>query len=148
LKSPGSPGLNRSAAIFFTYVLWAASPDGRTDNLGEIQPDKSGKGKIQATTQLQTFSLFVTAEPYFAVSHPSELIVLETKTFKSTKGRIFCSQQLPSPANAGNMRSWETRSRFRLISNMFRWRCTKPGTPLKLPDRTVRRSMRQRFYQG
>lgn len=91
-------GLTRPEQIssnFLTYVLWAASPDGRTDNLGEIQPDKSGKGNIQATTQLQTFSLFVTAEPYFAVSHPSELIVLETKTYKSTKGRIFVVNNYP-----------------------------------------------------
>jgi outer membrane protein OmpA-like peptidoglycan-associated protein len=80
---------------FLTYVLWAASPDGRAINLGEIQPNKAGNGEIKATTQLQTFSLFVTAEPYFAVAHPSELIVLENEPRKSTKGKIFVVKDYP-----------------------------------------------------
>jgi outer membrane protein OmpA-like peptidoglycan-associated protein len=80
---------------FLTYVLWAASADGRAINLGEIQPNKAGYGTIKATTQLQTFSLFVTAEPYFAVAHPSELIVLENETRKSTKGKIFVVKDYP-----------------------------------------------------
>lgn len=74
---------------FLTYVLWAASPDGRAINLGEIQPNRDGNGEIKATTQLQTFSLFVTAEPYFAVSRPSEMIVLQNEPRKSTKGNII-----------------------------------------------------------
>ena len=80
---------------FLTYALWAVSPDGRTINLGEIQPDKSGKDKINATTQLQTFSLFVTVEPYFAVTRPSELVALENETRKSTKGKIFVVNDYP-----------------------------------------------------
>jgi outer membrane protein OmpA-like peptidoglycan-associated protein len=80
---------------FLTYVLWAASPEGRTINLGEIQPNKSGRGEIKATTQLQTFSLFVTAEPYFAVSRPSELLVLENEPRKHTKGKIFVVKDYP-----------------------------------------------------
>lgn len=80
---------------FLTYVLWAASPDGRTVNLGEIQLNKAGRGEIKATTQFQTFSLFVTAEPYFAVTYPSELIVLENETRKSTKGKIFEVKDYP-----------------------------------------------------
>ncbi len=74
---------------FLTYVLWAVSPDGRTINLGEIQINKAGEGRLKATTQLQTFSLLVTAEPYFAVAHPSELLVLENEPRKSTKGKTF-----------------------------------------------------------
>ena len=42
---------------FLTYVLWAVSPDGRTSNLGEIQVDKNGNGKMTVSTQMQTFSL-------------------------------------------------------------------------------------------
>ena len=57
-------------AEFLTYVMWAVSPDGRADNLGELIPDNSGKAKLKATTQLQSFSLFVTAEPYSVVRHP------------------------------------------------------------------------------
>jgi outer membrane protein OmpA-like peptidoglycan-associated protein len=74
---------------FLTYVLWAISPDGRTSNLGEIIPDKNGEGKLKATTQLQTFAMIVTAEPYFAVRLPSEEVVLENDTKKSTKGKIY-----------------------------------------------------------
>jgi outer membrane protein OmpA-like peptidoglycan-associated protein len=74
---------------FMTYVLWAVSPEGRTSNLGEILINKDGKGKLSATTQLQTFSLFVTAEPYFSVRQPSEMVVLENETRKGTKGKIF-----------------------------------------------------------
>jgi outer membrane protein OmpA-like peptidoglycan-associated protein len=91
-------GLSRPGKFgdqFLTYVLWAASPEGRSDNLGEIQPGKDGKGELKATTQLQTFSLFVTAEPYFAVSRPSELIVLENEPGKSTKGKIFAVKDYP-----------------------------------------------------
>jgi outer membrane protein OmpA-like peptidoglycan-associated protein len=74
---------------FLTYVLWAVSPDGRTNNLGEILTNNSGQGKQKATTQAQTFSLFVTAEPYFSVRQPSEMIILENEIRKDTKGKIF-----------------------------------------------------------
>jgi outer membrane protein OmpA-like peptidoglycan-associated protein len=74
---------------FMTYVLWAVSPDGRTSNLGEISTNKNGEGKLSPTTQLQTFSLFVTAEPYFSVRLPSEMVVLKNETRKDTKGKIF-----------------------------------------------------------
>jgi len=59
---------------FLTYVLWTVSPDGRTVNIGELQIDKNGAAQLKATTQLQTFSLIVTAEPYFSVRVPSELV--------------------------------------------------------------------------
>jgi outer membrane protein OmpA-like peptidoglycan-associated protein len=74
---------------FLTYVLWVVSPDGRTSNIGELLIDKKGQGELRATTQLQTFSLIATAEPYFAVRQPSELVVLENEVRKGTKGKIF-----------------------------------------------------------
>jgi outer membrane protein OmpA-like peptidoglycan-associated protein len=74
---------------FMTYVLWAVSPEGRAANLGEIVINKEGQGKLEATTPLQTFSLFVTAEPYFAVRRPSEMVVVENELRKGTKGKIF-----------------------------------------------------------
>ena len=74
---------------FLTYVLWVVSPDGRTSNLGEILVDNSGEAKIKATTQLQTFSLVVTAEPYFSVRQPSEMVILINAIRKDTKGKIF-----------------------------------------------------------
>ena len=75
-------------AEFLTYVLWAVSPDGRTVNIGEMAPSAGGGGKLSTTTQLQTFSLFVTAEPYFAVRLPGELVVLENQVRKGTKGNV------------------------------------------------------------
>ncbi|HVP00310.1 MAG TPA: OmpA family protein [Bryobacteraceae bacterium] len=76
-------------AEFLTYVLWSVSPDGRAINLGEVLFDNNGSGKLKATTQLQSFSLFVTAEPYFAVRQPSEMVILENEIRKDTKGKIF-----------------------------------------------------------
>jgi outer membrane protein OmpA-like peptidoglycan-associated protein len=65
--------------VYTTYVLWAISPEGRVDNLGEIK--RSGSvivdSKIDVTTPLQTFALIVTAEPHFLVSGPSRMVILE-----------------------------------------------------------------------
>jgi len=74
---------------FLTLVLWAVSPDGRAINLGEILTDKNDNGRLKVSTQLQVFSLVVTAEPFFAVRIPSELVVLENQIRKDTKGKIF-----------------------------------------------------------
>lgn len=76
-------------AEFLTYVLWVITPDGRTGNTGEILVNRSGEGRLSATTPAQTFSMIVTAEPYFAVRIPSEIVVLENDTRKNTKGQIF-----------------------------------------------------------
>jgi len=80
---------------FLTYVLWAVSPEGRGINLGEILYDDGGKGKLQTTTALQSFSLFVTAEPYAAVRQPSEILILENTLRKNTKGRIYPVSNYP-----------------------------------------------------
>ena len=76
-------------AEYLTFVLWAVTPDGRTGNLGEILLNKNGEGKLTATTPAQTFSMIITAEPYFAVRVPSEVVVLEMETRKNTKGKLF-----------------------------------------------------------
>ncbi len=72
---------------YLTYVLWAITPDGRPQNLGELILN-SGKGKLSVTTELQAFGLIVTAEPYFAVTMPSDLIVAENEVRQDTLGRI------------------------------------------------------------
>jgi outer membrane protein OmpA-like peptidoglycan-associated protein len=61
---------------YLTYVLWAISADGRPANLGEVLPDND-KNTIHVTTSFQSFGLVVTAEPYFAVSQPSDVVVLQ-----------------------------------------------------------------------
>ncbi len=74
---------------FLTYALWAVSPEGRASNLGEVLVNKDGKGKVNVSTPLQVFSLILTAEPYFAVRLPSEMVVLENEIRKNTKGALF-----------------------------------------------------------
>jgi outer membrane protein OmpA-like peptidoglycan-associated protein len=80
---------------FMTYVLWSVSSEGRTSNLRQIFINKAGQGKLSATTQMQTFSLFVTAEPYFAVRQPSEMVVMKNEIRKGTKGKIFVISNYP-----------------------------------------------------
>jgi outer membrane protein OmpA-like peptidoglycan-associated protein len=89
LKVSGMPQPTTLGAEFLTYVLWTISPDGTTTNLGEIPLDKNGNGRLSVTAQSQTFAMIVTAEPYFAVQLPSEVVVLENETKKNTKGKIF-----------------------------------------------------------
>ena len=70
---------------YLTYVLWAITPEGRAANLGEIVP-RNGKSSIKVTTDLQSFGMIITAEPYFAVTRPSNLVVMENFVKKNTKG--------------------------------------------------------------
>ena len=71
---------------YLTYVLWAITPEGRPVNLGEVLPSGDGKDKLSVTTDLQAFGLIVTAEPYFAVTHPSDVIVAQNVVLPQTKG--------------------------------------------------------------
>ena len=89
IKATGLDSPNKLGTEILTYVVWVVSPDGRASNVGELVTDSRGEGKLKATSQLQTFSLFVTAEPYFAVRQPSELVVLENQVRKGTKGKLF-----------------------------------------------------------
>ena len=73
---------------FLTYVLWAITPDGRTANLGEIVLNPSDEGKLHVTTEFPAFGLMVTAEPYFAVVQPSDVVVMENKVRPDTIGKI------------------------------------------------------------
>jgi outer membrane protein OmpA-like peptidoglycan-associated protein len=74
-------------AEYLTYVLWAITPEGRTANLGEILLNGTSS-KLDVTTELQVFGLVVTAEPYYAVSQPSDLIVMENVVRADTLGKI------------------------------------------------------------
>jgi outer membrane protein OmpA-like peptidoglycan-associated protein len=114
LKVAGMPQPTVLGAEFLTYVLWTVTPDGTTTNLGEVPIDKTGQGKLDVTAQSQTFALIVTAEPYYAVNIPSELVVLVNETRKNTKGKIY-------PDNSYKL--------------MRRSEYTKQGNPLALtPD--------------
>jgi outer membrane protein OmpA-like peptidoglycan-associated protein len=77
----------KQGSEYLTYVLWAITPEGRTANLGEILLNGT-KSKLDVTTELQVFGLVVTAEPYYSVTRPSDLIVMENVVRADTKGKI------------------------------------------------------------
>jgi outer membrane protein OmpA-like peptidoglycan-associated protein len=89
VKVTGMPQPTTLGAEFLTYVLWTVTPDGSTNNLGEIPIDKNGEGKLNTNTQSQTFAMGVTAEPYSVVALPSEIVVLVNDTTNKTKGKIY-----------------------------------------------------------
>src|SRR6201998_3956617 len=71
---------------YLTYILWAISPEGRAVNLGEVLVGGNHRSKLNVTTDLQAFALVVTAEPYYAVRQPSNVVVLENVVRTDTKG--------------------------------------------------------------
>jgi len=71
---------------YLTYILWAISPEGRAVNLGEVLVGDNHRSKLLVTTDLQAFALIVTAEPYYAVRQPSNVVVLENVVREDTKG--------------------------------------------------------------
>jgi outer membrane protein OmpA-like peptidoglycan-associated protein len=71
---------------YLTYILWAISPEGRAVNLGEVLVGDNHRGKLDITTDLQAFALVVTAEPYYAVRQPSDVVVLENVVLADTRG--------------------------------------------------------------
>jgi outer membrane protein OmpA-like peptidoglycan-associated protein len=73
---------------YLTYILWAISPEGRAVNLGEVLVGGNHRSKVNVTTDLQAFALIVTAEPYYAVRQPSNVVVLENVVRPDTKGTI------------------------------------------------------------
>ena len=76
---------------YLTYVLWAISPDGRPVNLGELTLNQYGMGsasKIDTTSDIQTFGMIVTAEPYYSVTQPSDAVVMENVVRSTTQGVV------------------------------------------------------------
>src|SRR4051812_42765324 len=72
---------------YMTYVLWGITPEGRANNLGEVVLE-GDHAKLLSTTDLQSFGLIVTAEPYFAVTQPSDVVVAENFVRSDTTGTI------------------------------------------------------------
>ena len=72
---------------YLTYVMWAITPEGRATNLGEVLLNGS-ESKLNVTSELQMFGLIVTAEPYFAVSQPSDVVVMENRVRENTRGKV------------------------------------------------------------
>ena len=82
-------GLDRPTSFgneYLTYVLWAISPEGRSVNIGEVLVGDHHRSKLDVTTDLQAFAMIVTAEPYYAVRRPSNVVVLENVIRADTRG--------------------------------------------------------------
>jgi len=77
-KFQGLEDATKFGLEFLTYVAWAVSPQGRPVSLGELSLDHNGNAHIKAYTDLQTFGMIVTAEPYFAVTQPGNMVVMES----------------------------------------------------------------------
>ncbi|MGD1071801.1 MAG: OmpA family protein, partial [Bryobacteraceae bacterium] len=75
---------------YLTYVLWAITPEGRAERLGEIELKNPGdkNAGVYVTSDLQSFGMIVTAEPYFSVSQPSDVVVMENFLRDDTTGTM------------------------------------------------------------
>jgi outer membrane protein OmpA-like peptidoglycan-associated protein len=116
--APGTYG-----AEYLTYVLWAVTPEGRASNLGEVLINPDGKSKLDVTTDLQAFGLIVTAEPYFAVTQPSDVVVMENFIRPDTRGQwetvnakyeLLKRGQYAMNRNAGSLRPGQPYSKVPL----------------------------------
>jgi outer membrane protein OmpA-like peptidoglycan-associated protein len=110
---------------YLTYVLWAITPEGRATNLGEVQVDDDD-ARIEVTTELQAFGMIVTAEPYFAVTQPSDVVVIENVVRDGTKGRVETVQANYELLKRGTYLMNQDPSRLKVK--------LEPGAPLDLAE--------------
>jgi outer membrane protein OmpA-like peptidoglycan-associated protein len=111
---------------YLTYVLWAITPEGRATNLGEVQV-RDDEAKIRVTTELQAFGMIVTAEPYFAVAQPSDVVVLENSVRDNTRGSVDIIQAKYDLLKRGTYLMNEDRRQLKL-------KPLEPGAPLDLAE--------------
>jgi outer membrane protein OmpA-like peptidoglycan-associated protein len=111
---------------YLTYVMWAVTPEGRSTNLGEVQV-KDDEANIHVTTELQAFGMIVTAEPYFAVTQPSDVVVAENSVRDGTKGSIDVIQAKFDLLKRGTyLMNQDTRQ--------LKLKPLEPGAPLDLAE--------------
>jgi len=127
---------------YLTYVLWAVSPQGRAENLGELTL-KNGSGEVKAITDMQTFGMVVTAEPYFAVTQPGTFVVLENvaaRKHNRSKRATNCSAPMstPLPTRKSKM-PFSASTRRRLWHSLRRATPSEfRGTPQRIGTRLPR----------
>ena len=109
---------------YLTYVLWAITPEGRATNLGEVQRDDAD-ARVQVTTELQAFGLVLTAEPYFAVTQPSDVVVMENVVRDNTKGSVETLQAKYELLKRGSYLMNQDAARLKI-------KPLEPGAPLDL----------------
>jgi hypothetical protein len=96
----------RFGTQFLTYVLWAITPEGRATNLGQIIADHKDHGTLKTSTGLQTFALIVTAEPYYSVTQPSDVVVMKNVLRRDTAGTVATVHIRPELLPRGDF-TWE-----------------------------------------
>jgi outer membrane protein OmpA-like peptidoglycan-associated protein len=111
---------------YLTYVLWAITPEGRATNLGEVQRDDDD-ARVKVTTELQAFGLILTAEPYFAVTQPSDVVVAENVVRDNTKGRVETIQAKFELLKRGSYLMNQDFARLNI-------KPLEPGAPLDLAE--------------
>lgn len=87
LDVKGLPAPTTFGPLYLTYVIWAITPDGHPNNLGEVVVDSHGNYNGEVTTDLQAFGMIITAEPYFDVHQPSDVIAMQNIIRKDTEGK-------------------------------------------------------------
>jgi outer membrane protein OmpA-like peptidoglycan-associated protein len=111
---------------YLTYVLWAITPEGRATSLGEVQV-KGDEARIHVTTELQAFGMILTAEPYFAVTQPSDVVVVENSLRDGTKGNVDVIQAKYELLTRGTyLMNQDTRG--------LKLKPLEPGAPLDLAE--------------
>ena len=111
---------------YLTYVLWAITTEGRSTNLGEVQVNDD-EARIHVTTELQAFGMIITAEPYFAVTQPSDVVVLENSVRNNTKGNVDVIQAKFDLLKRGTyLMNQDTRQ--------LKLKPLEPGAPLDLAE--------------
>ena len=111
---------------YLTYVLWAITPEGRATNLGEVQRDDED-ARVKVTTELQAFGMILTAEPYFAVTQPSDVVVMENVLRDNTKGRVETIQAKYELLKRGSYLMNQDIARLKI-------KPLEPGAPLDLAE--------------
>jgi hypothetical protein len=100
-------------AAELTYVVWALGTDGRVQNLGELRV-KNGTATLKTSTNLLTFAMVVTAEPYFAVTHPSEYVVLYNRTKNRSEDTVRADLLPLRPDGNTPLEIYEARNAVRI----------------------------------
>jgi hypothetical protein len=151
LEIENLPRAYELGSVYTTFVLWAISPEGRADNLGEI---KRGGGmfvnsKIDVTTPLETFALIVTAEPHYLVRTPSRMVVLENLpprnpgeatvatvpvTYMGNSSDYFRDPRIPDMADRDLVRTPTSLLGARQAINLARYAGAERDAPQELQD--------------
>jgi outer membrane protein OmpA-like peptidoglycan-associated protein len=114
---------------YLTYVLWAITPEGRAQNLGELQI-KGDDGDVKVTTELQAFGMIVTAEPYFAVTQPSDVVVMENIVREGPNGTVGNIEVINAKYDLLKRGSYLMNA----DSARFKVKGLEPGAPLDLAE--------------